>query len=275
MIFHFSEFELSDYIKFENVCLKFDGKLILDDVSFTIPRHETTMIVGSSGSGKTSILNCITGKIPPISGKVFVGGYALHEACDRLELRKNIGMLFQQSGLFQDLTVAENVALPYYEHYPNLTSEQISIAVKLKLHAVGLRGVLHKYPSQLSGGMERRVALARAIALDPSLILYDEPLTGQDPISCGVLISLVQALKQAYGATSVIVSHQINVLAKYVDRVLVIGDKKVLINDTVKQVMQSELPYVKQFLSGNPDGVVAFHHEAIPLADDLERGDLL
>ncbi len=230
------------------------------------------MIVGSSGCGKTSLLNCITGKIVPDSGSVKVGDVIVNATEDKTNLRKNMGMLFQKSGLFPDLTVAENVALPFYEHFPELSAEQIGLAVKLKLNAVGLRGVYNKYPSQLSGGMERRVALARAVALDPSLILYDEPLTGQDPISCGVLISLMSALKNAYGATSILVSHQISILAKYVDRICVVGNQTILINDTVEKVFASNQPYIKQFLAGDPDGVVPFHYAAEPINEDLALG---
>ena len=264
---------LAEFLVFEDVIINYGNVQILKNINLQIKKGTTTMIVGSSGCGKTSLLNCITGKSVPSSGNVRINGDLVSADKNKLNLRKNMGMLFQKSGLFPDMTVAENVALPFYEHYPEMTKTQIDIAVKLKLNSVGLRGVYHKYPSELSGGMERRVALARAVALDPSLILYDEPLTGQDPISCGVLISLMSALRDAYGATSVIVTHQITTLAKHVDMICILGDKKILAYDTVDNVFASKEPYIKQFLAGDPDGVVPFHHEALPLAIDLNLGE--
>lgn len=262
-------------VEFKDVTISYKGEVILDNVSAVFPQGESTMIVGYSGSGKTSLLNCIIGKVIPDKGSVLVDGKELSKAQDINLVRKNIGMLFQKSGLFQDLTIGENVALPFYEHYPKLPKEFIDVAVKLKLEAVGLRGVIDKYPRQLSGGMERRVALARAVALDPSLILYDEPLTGQDPISCAVLISLISALQNAYGATSVIVSHQINVLSPKVDRICVVGKKSIIVNDTVENVFACQDPYVQQFVSGLPDGVMPFHFPAKPINYDLSLGDII
>ena len=264
---------MENYVQFKDVGLVYGITTVLENINLTIPQGSTTMVVGPSGCGKTSILNFITGKIKPTQGTVIVDNIEVNNLKNSASYRKNIGMLFQKSGLFPDMTVAENVALPFYEHFPELTKEQIELAVKLKLNAVGLRGVYDKYPSQLSGGMERRVALARAVALDPSLILYDEPLTGQDPISCGVLISLMKALKEAYGATSIIVTHQISTLAKHVDRVCVVGDKTVLLNNTVENTFASKEPYINQFIAGVPDGVVKFHHAARPLEQDLNIGD--
>lgn len=266
---------MTDYVKLQNVNIAFKGEQILNNVNVSFPRGKTTMVVGSSGSGKSSILNCITGKVLPTEGSVSIDGHNLCSATNISSIRRNMGMLFQKSGLFQDLTISENVALPFYEHFPNMTDKQVKIAVKLKLQAVGLRGVAHKYPSQLSGGMERRVALARAVALDPALILYDEPLTGQDPISCGVLMSLMAALKEAYGATSIVVSHQIPTLKSQVDMICVVGNNTVLMNDTVENVFASKDPYIQQFLQGSPDGVVPFHHHAKAINNDLELGDIL
>lgn len=266
---------LSDFVVFDDVAIVYNGVTILRDINFAIPQGSTTMIVGSSGCGKTSLLNCITGQQQPSHGNVRINGISVNALVCKNDYRKNIGMLFQKSGLFADLTVAENVALPFYEHFPQMSESQIEIAVKLKLNAVGLRGVYDKYPAQLSGGMERRVALARAVALDPSLILYDEPLTGQDPISCGVLISLMHALKSAYGATSIIVTHQINTLAKHCDYLCIVGNQSVLVFDSVAKVFAGRDPYIKQFLAGDPDGVVPFHHAASPIAADLGLGDKL
>ena len=270
----FAVVELNDYVAFQNVEIIYDGASVLKDINTSFPEGKTTMIVGSSGSGKTSLLNCINGKIKPNHGRVFVNSVDITQIENKREYRKNIGMLFQKSGLFPDLTVSENVALPYYEHYPNLKEDEINTLVKLKLQAVGLRGVYNKLPRELSGGMERRVALARAVALDPPLILYDEPLTGQDPISCGVLISLMSALKNAYGATSIIVSHQIKHLANHVDRICVVGNNGIIINDDVDKVFACKEPYVQQFLAGVPDGVVTFHYPAVDINDDLGLGEL-
>lgn len=267
-------FSLNSYVRFEDVGLKIGETTILEHVTTSIPIGSTTMVVGTSGCGKTTMLNFITGKTKPTSGKIIVDNIEVNNLKNKYLHRKNIGMLFQKSGLFMDMTVAENVALPYYEHYPELSQEQIELAVKLKLNAVGLRGVYSKYPAELSGGMERRVALARAVALDPSLILYDEPLTGQDPISCGVLISLIKAMKNAYGATSIIVTHQINTLLKHVDRIMVVGNKTILLNDTVEKVLSNNNPYIKQFVAGIPDGVVPFHYDAPPLYIDLQLGEI-
>ncbi len=266
-----SDFSSVPHVRFVDASLGYGSKIIFESLNFSVPRGASVLILGLSGCGKTSILNAITGKSPVLSGQVRVDDAPVdvHDKPALFAMRRQMGMLFQQSGLFPDLTVGENIALPYYEHLPGLPDTAIRTAVLLKLQAVGLRGVIDLYPHALSGGMARRVALARAVALDPSLILYDEPLTGQDPISCGVLKQLILGLQDAYGATSIIVSHQIKTLGDMVDYVCVLGQKKVLMFDRREVVFSSQDPYVRQFLDGNPDGVIPFHYPCAPLTQQL------
>lgn len=264
---------MSDHVQFQDVRLGYGNRVLFDCLNFSIPKGACALFLGLSGCGKTSILNAITGKIPTMSGRVLVQGQTVdpQQPKQMFAMRRDMGMLFQQSGLFPDLTVGENIALPFYQHHPHLAMEVVRAVVLLKLQAVGLRGVIDAYPHQLSGGMARRVSLARAVALDPSLILYDEPLTGQDPISCGVLKKLILGLRDAYGATSIIVSHQIQTLADIVDYVCVLGDQHIKIFDRKEVVFAHQDPYVAQFLKGDPDGVIPFHYPCSPLMTQLQQ----
>lgn len=227
-------------------------------------------IMGPSGTGKTTLLRLIGGQLRPQSGYVEVNGKQVHQLSRKqlYKSRKDMGLLFQTSALFTNLTVYENVAFPLREH-TKLPESMIRDLVLMKLQAVGLRGARNLKPSELSGGMARRVALARAIALDPSLIMYDEPFTGQDPISMGVLVKLIRHLNDALGMTSVVVSHDVPETASIADYIYVISGGKIVGQGTPQTLQQDENPFVKQFVHGLPDGVVPFHYPAPDFAQDI------
>ena len=242
-------------------------RVIFRDLDLDIPRGKITAIMGPSGTGKTTLLRIIGGQIKPDKGSVCIDG---KDICtmNRQELfafRRNLGMLFQASALFTDLSVYENVAFPMRVH-TNLSEELIRDLVMMKLNAVGLRGARDLAPSELSGGMARRVALARAIALDPDLIMYDEPFTGQDPIALGVIVSLISELNKALGTTSLLVSHDIHETASIADQIFIISDGGVIGAGTPEELRAAPTPIVRQFMHGEPDGPVPFHYPA----DDIE-----
>ena len=213
-----------------------NGRAVFRDVDVLIPRGKVTAIMGPSGTGKTTLLRLIGGQLIPTKGQIKVGGKIIHQLSrkDLYQLRKRMGMLFQTGGLFTHLNVYENVAFPLREH-TKLSESMIHTLVLMKLQMVGLRGARRLMPSELSGGMARRVALARAIALDPELIMYDEPFTGQDPISMGVLVKLIRTLNDAFGLTSVIVSHDVQETLSIADYVYIISDKKLIGHGTPKK----------------------------------------
>lgn len=252
-----------------------NGRVVFDGVNMAIPRGKVTAIMGPSGTGKTTLLRLIGGQLTPTQGKIQVDGLFIHDLSrhDLYELRKRMGMLFQTGGLFTHLSVFENVAFPLREH-TDLSNDLIHTLVLMKLQMVGLRGAQHLMPSELSGGMARRVALARAIALDPALIMYDEPFTGQDPISMGVLVKLIRTMNQALGLTSVIVSHDVHEALSISDYVYIIADKKVIANGTPAQILEQQSPQLQQFIQGLPDGPVPFDYPAIPLARDFLEGSV-
>lgn len=238
-------------------------RLIFDDLSISVPRGGITAIMGPSGTGKTTLLKLIGGQEKPESGEIYVDGQDIARM-SRKELfavRRNIGMLFQSSALFTDLSVYENVAFPMRVH-TDLTEETIRDLVLMKLNAVGLRGARDLMPAELSGGMARRVALARAIALDPSLIMYDEPFTGQDPIAMGVLVDLIKNLNQALNTTSLLVSHDIHETVGIADQIFIIADSKVIASGSPDDLRNSDSERVLQFMHGRPDGPVPFHYPA-------------
>jgi phospholipid/cholesterol/gamma-HCH transport system ATP-binding protein len=237
--------------------------MILRGIDLTIKPGELVAIMGGSGSGKTTLLRLIGGLVKPTTGtvKVFDQDLAPLDKAGLYAIRKRMGMLFQFGALFTDLSVAENVAYPLREH-TKLTERQIRDLVLLKLHAVGLRGAAELMPSQISGGMARRVALARAVALDPELILYDEPFAGLDPISLGITAQLIRNLNDALGATSIIVSHDVTETFLIADRIVLVADGQIAAHGTPAELRASTDPRVTQFIHGEPDGPVEFHMPA-------------
>ncbi|WP_372613562.1 ATP-binding cassette domain-containing protein [Halomonas sp.] len=245
---------------------------IFRGVDLQVPRGKITAIMGPSGSGKTTLLKLIGGQLYPDAGRVLFDGEDVHRQSRRalFSLRQRMGMLFQSGALFSDLSVFENVAFPLRVH-TDLPETMIRDLVLMKLEAVGLRGARHLMPAELSGGMARRVALARAIALDPELILYDEPFVGQDPISMGVLVQLIKRLNEALGLTSIIVSHDIKETLTIADYVYVVSDGQVMAHGTPQSLDVEEDARVRQFVHGEADGPVPFHYPAVDyLADMLD-----
>jgi phospholipid/cholesterol/gamma-HCH transport system ATP-binding protein len=234
------------------------------------PRGKVVAVMGGSGSGKTTILRLIGGQVQPQSGSVIVDGQKVNGLDSKAlyALRRKMGMLFQHGALFTDLTVFENVAFPLREH-TDLTEELIRDLVLMKLHAVGLRNAAALKPSEISGGMARRVALARAVALDPQLIMYDEPFAGLDPISMGVIANMIRRLNDVLGSTSILVSHDVHESFAIADYVYFLSNGKIVAHGTPQQMLASEDPFVKQFVHAEPDGPVPFHYPGRSLAEDL------
>ena len=239
-------------------------------LSLAIPRKQVVAILGGSGSGKSTLLKLIGGQLRPAGGTVTVEGKNVHAlSSDELyALRLEMGMMFQTSGLFSDLNVYENVAFPIRENF-DLPEELVRRLVLMKLHAVGLRGAHAMMPADLSGGMTRRVALARAVATDPKLLMYDEPFAGLDPISLNQVVGLIRNLNQALGLTSIVVTYDVHEALKVADYVYVIGDGAILGQGSSKEVAGSDDPYLKQFLNALPDGPVRFHFPGPTLEQDL------
>jgi len=246
---------------------------IFDGIDMDIRRGKVTAVMGPSGTGKTTLLRMITGQLAPDAGVIKVGGHdvaALRR--DALyDLRKSMGMLFQGGALLTDLSVYENVAFPLREH-TDLDEPLIRQLVLTKLHAVGLRGAAELMPSQLSGGMGRRVALARAIVMDPQLILYDEPFAGLDPIAMGVIVKLIRRLNDSLGLTSIVVSHDVKEILAVADESYLISEGRIVGSGTPQQLDAAGSPYVHQFMHGEDDGPVPFHYPAADLATELLDG---
>ncbi|MFN0041563.1 MAG: ABC transporter ATP-binding protein [Burkholderiales bacterium] len=243
---------------------------LLKGISLTIPRGQVVGIMGSSGCGKSTLLRLIGGQLVPGGGTVKVNGQVVHELSRNAlyQLRRKMGMQFQMGGLFTDLSVFENIAFQMREH-TDLPESMIRDLVLMKLAAVGLRGAAQLMPSELSGGMARRVGLARAIALDPMLIMYDEPFSGLDPISCNVIGNLIRRLNDALGATSIVVSYDAEEALKVIDYLYLISDGVVGAAGPTAQMRASQDPFVRQFLDGAPDGPVPFHYPHDPYQSDL------
>lgn len=248
-------------------------RVIFDGVDIDIPRGKITAIMGPSGTGKTTLLKLIGGQLRPDAGSIEVDGLNVHELSTRelYKLRMRMGMLFQSGALLTDLTVYDNVAFPLREH-TRLPESMIRKLVIMKLDAVGLRGARDLMPSELSGGMARRVAMARAIIFDPMMIMYDEPFTGQDPISMGVLVQLIRRLNDAAHLTSLMVSHDVQETAEIADLVYVISNGKVIESGPPKDLMHSGADWTKQFMHGLADGPVPFHYPAPAMEEDLLGG---
>lgn len=245
-------------------------RAIYNNVDIKVPRGKITAIMGPSGTGKTTLLKLIGGQLTPESGSIYVAGQDIPKLSRRelFEMRARMGMLFQSGALFTDLSVFENVAFPMRVH-TDLSEEMIRDVVLMKLHAVGLRGARDLMPTELSGGMARRVALARAIALDPEIVMYDEPFAGQDPIAMGVLVNLIRRLNRALGHTSIIVSHDIQETLGIADYIYLISDAEVIGQGTPEEMMQASSSKVRQFIQGLPDGPVPFHFPAADYQADL------
>jgi phospholipid/cholesterol/gamma-HCH transport system ATP-binding protein len=257
-------------IEIRGLYLKRGRRVVFDGLDMSIPRGKITALMGPSGTGKTTLLKVIGGQVAPDAGEVIVNGLDVCRAsrAELFELRKNIGMLFQSSALFTDMSVAENVAFPLREH-TDLPDDSIRDLVLMKLNAVGLRGARDLMPNELSGGMARRVALARAIALDPLLLMYDEPFTGQDPIAMGVVQSLIKRLNHAFAATSLVVSHDIHETITIAEQIYIIADGKVIGHGPPDHLRSHDSSLIRQFVHGTPDGPVPFHYPADELNFDL------
>jgi phospholipid/cholesterol/gamma-HCH transport system ATP-binding protein len=243
---------------------------VFRNLSLSIPRGKVVAILGSSGSGKSTLLKLIGGQLQPGGGTVKVQGKIVHKLspAELYELRLQMGMMFQTSGLFTDLSVYENVAFPIRENF-DLPEELVRRLVLMKLHAVGLRGAQAMMPNDLSGGMTRRVALARAIATDPDFMMYDEPFAGLDPISLHQIRELIRALNQSFGLTSIVVTYDVHEALQVADYVYVISDGAVLGKGTPEEIVASQDPYLKQFVNALPDGPVRFHFPGPTLEQDL------
>ena len=260
-------------VELKNLSFQRGDRDIFKDIDIRIPRGKVTGIMGPSGCGKTTLLRLIGAQLRPSKGDVWVNGQNLPglSRSELFDMRKQMGVLFQSGALFTDLDVFENVAFPLRVH-TQLPEEMIRDIVLMKLQAVGLRGALDLMPDELSGGMKRRVALARAIALDPQILMYDEPFVGQDPIAMGVLVRLIRLLSDALGITSIVVSHDLAETASIADYIYVVGDTQVLGQGTPDELKASEDPRVRQFMQGIPDGPVPFHFPAANYRDDLLGG---
>ena len=251
------------FIEIDRVTFSRGDRVIFDELSLCISQGKISAIMGPSGTGKTTLLRLIGGQLRPDEGRVLVQGQDVAQM-SRGQLfawRRHIGMLFQSSALFTDLSVFDNVAFPIRVH-TQLSEELVRDLVLMKLNAVGLRGARDLMPSELSGGMARRVALARAIALDPKLVMYDEPFTGQDPIAMGVLVNLIKRLNRALNTTSLLVSHDIHETVSIADEIFLLADGKLMGSGSPEQLKHSESTRVRQFMQGEPDGPVPFHYPA-------------
>ncbi|MCX7081559.1 MAG: ATP-binding cassette domain-containing protein [Pseudomonas sp.] len=257
-------------VELKGLSFKRGTRSIFNNVDIRIPRGKVTGIMGPSGCGKTTLLRLMGAQLRPSGGEVWVNGQNLPKLSrsDLFDARKQMGVLFQSGALFTDLDVFENVAFPLRVH-TQLPDEMIRDIVLLKLQAVGLRGAIDLMPDELSGGMKRRVALARAIALDPQILMYDEPFVGQDPIAMGVLVRLIRLLNDALGITSIVVSHDLAETASIADYLYVVGDGQVLGQGTPEELMNTDNPRIRQFMKGDPDGPVPFHFPAPDYRADL------
>ena len=264
---------MPNLVEIRDLHFSYDERSILSTLNMDFPRGKVIAVMGGSGSGKTTVLRLIGGQLQPQSGKVTVDGQIVNamETKALYQMRRKMGMLFQHGALFTDMSVFDNVAFPLREH-TNLPEELIRDLVLMKLHTVGLRNAAQLKPAEISGGMARRVALARTIALDPQLIMYDEPFAGLDPISMGMTANLIRKLNDALGSTTILVSHDVHESFLIADYVYFLSRGKVVAQGTPAEMMVSTDPYVKQFVNAEPDGPVPFHYPGTTLADDLGLG---
>jgi phospholipid/cholesterol/gamma-HCH transport system ATP-binding protein len=259
-----------NWVEINNVTFTRGERVIFDDVNITVTKGKITAIMGPSGSGKTTLLRLIGAQLFPDNGTISVNRQNIHQLSRKAlyDARRDMGLLFQSSALFTHLSVFDNVAFPIREH-TDLNQSMVRDIVLMKLEAVGLRGAANLMPEQLSGGMARRVALARTCALDPMLMMYDEPFTGQDPISMGVLVRLIKRLNELLHTTTIIVSHDVDETCSIADYVYVISSGAVIGQGTPLELMQSSEPKVRQFMHGEADGAVPFHYPARPYMEEL------
>jgi phospholipid/cholesterol/gamma-HCH transport system ATP-binding protein len=257
-------------IETHNLHFAYGEREVLKGLNLSIPRGKVVAILGASGCGKTTLMRLIGGQLQPAAGHVKVAGQIVHELDNNAlyQLRRKMGMMFQAGGLFTDLSVYENVAFPMREH-TDLAEPMIRDLVLMKLHAVGLRGAQKMMTGELSGGMQRRVALARAVALDPMLTMYDEPFAGLDPISLDVIANIIRRLSEAMGLTSIVVSYDVAESLKIADYAIFIDNGVVVAEGPANEMAQSGHPFVHQFVHGEEDGPVSFHYPAHDLALDL------
>ena len=257
-------------VQITNLTFRRGERRIFDGVDMVVQRGKITAIMGPSGSGKTTLLRLIGAQLYPEKGEILVDGENIHQLSRKalFGARRKMGLLFQSSALFTHLSVFDNVAFPLREH-TNLNPAMLRDIVLMKLEAVGLRGAAQLMPDELSGGMARRVALARTIALDPGLMMYDEPFTGQDPISMGVLVRLIKRLNQLLHTTTIIVSHDVEETCSIADYVYLIAGGRLIGHGTPLELKQSTQPQVRQFMHGEADGVVPFHYPARPYTEEL------
>jgi phospholipid/cholesterol/gamma-HCH transport system ATP-binding protein len=261
---------LSNFVNIQNLSFHRNGRIVFSDIKLNIPRGKITAIMGPSGCGKTTLLRLIGGQLKPECGSIYVDGKLINKLpqAQLYKLRRKMGILFQSGALFTNLNVFENVAFPLRE-LTALPDFMVRDIVLMKLQSVGLRGAKKLMPNQLSGGMARRVALARAIALDPELIMYDEPFTGLDPIALGVIIKLIYNLNKALGITTIVVSHDVEEVLNMADYIYLIASGKIIGHGPPGKIHIDKDPEVQQFLRGLPDGVVPFHYPAIDYMQDL------
>ena len=261
----------NDYaVELKGLTFKRESRSIFDNVDIRIPLGKVTGIMGPSGCGKTTLLRLMCMQLRPSAGEVWVNGQNLLNLSRRdiFDQRKHMGVLFQSGALFTDLDVFENVAFPLRVH-TCLSDEMIRDIVLLKLQSVGLRGAIELKPYELSGGMKRRVALARAIALDPQILMYDEPFVGQDPIAMGVLMRLIRLLNNALGITSIVVSHNLAETSRIADYLYLVGCGQVMGQGTPEELMKIDSPRIRQFMTGDPYGSATFHFPAVDYRSDL------
>ena len=260
-------------VEIDDLHFAYGDRKVLEGVDLRIPRGKVAAILGTSGAGKTTLLRLLGGQLKPSRGRVRVAGQVVHALDTRglYDLRRHMGMMFQAGGLFSDLSVFDNIAFPLREH-TQLPDDIVRDLVLMKLHAVGLRGAHALMPGELSGGMSRRVALARAIAMDPMLIMYDEPFAGLDPISLNVIANLIRRLNDALGATSIVVTYDVSESLKVADHAYFISQGRIAAHGGAQEMAQSFDPFVHQFVHAEPDGPVAFHYPAPALVGDFEIG---
>ncbi len=257
-------------VDIKNMTFKREERTIYENINISIPKGKVTAIMGPSGIGKTTLLRLIGGQLKPKSGEILFDGQNIPTLSrSRLyDVRKRMSMLFQSGALFSEMNVFDNIAFPIREH-TQLTDDIIEKMVLMKLQAVGLRGAKDLKPSELSGGMARRAALARSIALDPELIMYDEPFAGQDPISMGVIVRLIKSLNEALGLTSIVVSHDVAEVMSIADYIYIIAEQKVIGQGTAQEIRNQTSGLVNQFVQGEADGPVPFHFPAKGLKEEL------